>query len=96
VPSMGALVVTPISPHTLAVRPVIVPGEAEITVEIASRMGGILITVDGQAGARLGAGDRVRVRRSPHPVRTLRLPEITFFSVLRQKLRWGDVRPSGA
>ena len=96
VPSLDALVATPISPHTLAVRPVVVPADSQITVEIASRMGGILVTVDGQAGARLGAGDRVQVRRSPHPVRTLRLPEITFFSVLRQKLRWGDVRPSDA
>ncbi len=96
VPGLDALIATPICPHTLAVRPVVVPAASRITVEILSRMEGILVTVDGQTGGRLGAGDRVRVSKSPHPVRLIRLPDQNFFSVLRQKLRWGDVRPSGS
>ncbi len=95
VPSLDALIATPICPHTLAVRPVVVPADSRITVEILSSMDGILVTVDGQTGAELGSGDTVRVRRSPHPVRLIRFPDRSFFSVLRQKLRWGDVRPSG-
>lgn len=94
VPSLGALVATPICPHTMAIRPVVVPEKATISVEILSRMDGILVTVDGQSGGRLGGGGRVVVRRSPHPVRLIRMPDQNFFSVLRQKLRWGDVRPS--
>jgi NAD+ kinase len=93
VPSLDALVATPICPHTMAIRPVVVPAGATIQVEILSRMDGILVTVDGQSGGRLGGGGKVTVRRSPHPVRLIRMPDQNFFSVLRQKLRWGDVRP---
>lgn len=92
-PGLDALVATPICPHTLAVRPVVVDADATIAIEILSGMEGCLVTVDGQAGGRLGQGDRVTARRSPHAVRLLRMPDGNFFSVLRQKLRWGDVRP---
>jgi NAD+ kinase len=95
VPQMDAIVATPICPHTLAVRPVVVPADSVISIELTSDVGGILVTVDGQPGGSVEPGDRVRVARSPHPVRLIRLPEHNFFQVLRQKLRWGDVRPSG-
>ncbi len=94
VPQMDAIVASPICPHTLAVRPVVIPAESVITIELTSDVGGILVTVDGQPGGTVGPGDRVRVARSPHSVRLIRLPEHNFFQVLRQKLRWGDVRPS--
>ncbi len=94
VPQMDAIVATPICPHTLAVRPVVVPADSVITIELTSDVGGILVTVDGQPGGSVEPGDRVHVARSPHPVRLIRLPEHNFFQVLRQKLRWGDVRPS--
>jgi NAD+ kinase len=93
-PSLGALVATPICPHTMSIRPVVVPADATISVEILSRMDGILVTVDGQSGGALGSGGRVLVQRSPHPVRLIRMPDQNFFSVLRQKMRWGDVRPA--
>ena len=95
VPQLGALVASPICPHTMAIRPVVVPADATITIEILSRMDGILVTVDGQDGGKLSGGGRVKVARSPHPVRLIRLPDQNFFSVLRQKMRWGDVRPTG-
>jgi len=94
VPQMDAIVATPICPHTLAVRPVVIPADSAITIELTSDVGGILVTVDGQPGGSVESGDRVRAARSPHPVRLIRLPEHNFFQVLRQKLRWGDVRPS--
>lgn len=90
-PALDALVLTPICPHTLAIRPLVVDSDATITIDILRDMEG-LVTVDGQEGGRLAEGDRVSVRRSPHDVRLLRLPDENFFSVLRQKLRWGDVR----
>ncbi|MDP2469873.1 MAG: NAD(+)/NADH kinase [Candidatus Palauibacterales bacterium] len=93
-PSLDALVATPICPHSMSIRPVVVPADTTINVEILSRMDGILVTVDGQSGGRLGGGGRVSARRSPHPVRLIRMPDQNFFSVLRQKMRWGDVRPA--
>lgn len=93
VPDLDALVATPISPHTLAVRPLVVPADARIEVEVRPRREETILTVDGQAGVDLESGDRVRVVRSPHPIQLIQLPGQTFFSVLRRKLGWGDVRP---
>ncbi|MCL7971712.1 MAG: NAD(+)/NADH kinase [marine benthic group bacterium] len=93
VPALDALVASPICPHSMAIRPVVVPSNATISVEILSPMDRMLVTVDGQSGGHLGEGGRVTVRKSPHPVRLIRLPDQNFFSVLRQKMRWGDVRP---
>lgn len=95
VPTMDGLIATPISPHTLAVRPVVLPATTRVTVEILGGNDDLALTVDGQPGTRLSARDRVDVVRSEHPVRLFRLPGYSFFSVLRRKLRWGDVRPSG-
>jgi NAD+ kinase len=94
VPTMDGLIATPISPHTLAVRPVVLPATTKVTVEILGGHDDLALTVDGQPGTELSARDRVEVVRSEHPVRLFRLPGYSFFSVLRRKLRWGDVRPS--
>lgn len=93
VPDLDALVATPISPHMLAVRPVVVPASARITVEVITHTEDTVLTVDGQVGSQLRTGDRVAAARADHPVRLVRFPGRSFFSVLRQKLRWGDVRP---
>ncbi|MFW6039999.1 MAG: NAD(+)/NADH kinase [Gemmatimonadota bacterium] len=95
-PGLDALVATPICPHTLAIRPLVVRADSTIAIDILSGMGGSLVTVDGQSGGDLAHGDRVTIRRSPNDVRLLRLPDGNFFTVLRQKLRWGDVRPDQA
>lgn len=93
VPNLDAIVATPICPHTMAVRPVVLPSTARITVEIDTGAQDVVLTVDGQVGSRLYDGDRVIAQRAAHPVRLIRFPGQTFFSVLRRKLRWGDVRP---
>lgn len=95
VPTADGIVATPISPHTLAVRPVVLPGSTRVRVEIAFDGGDLALTVDGQTGSALQAGDRVEVERSRHPVRLLRPPGHSFFAVLRAKLHWGDVRTRG-
>lgn len=88
-PSLGAFVLTPICPHTLTQRPLVVPDDAAF--EIAARSGiPARLTVDGQEGAELAAGDRVCIRRSPHPVFLLVSPQRSRFEVLRAKLRWGE------
>lgn len=97
VPSMDALLATPICPHTLAVRPLVVPGESRLTVEVVSQSDeDMVVTVDGQVGSRMEEGERVEVAASEHPLRLVRFPGRDFFSVLRRKLRWGDVRPRDA
>lgn len=99
-PTMEGIVATPISPHTLAVRPVVFSGDTKISVELLSGDHDLQLTVDGQPGCLLSVGDRVEVARSRHPVGLVRLSDYSFFTVLRRKLRWGDVRdhpapPSG-
>ena len=91
-PTLEGIVATPISPHTLAVRPVIFAGDMTITVELLSGDHDLQLTIDGQPGCRLSVGDRVRISRSRHAVSLVRLSDHSFFSVLRRKLRWGDVR----
>lgn len=91
-PTMEGIVATPISPHTLAVRPVVLSGDTRISVELLSGDHDLQLTVDGQRGCRLSVGDRVEVSRSRHAVGLVRLPDHSFFTVLRRKLRWGDVR----
>ncbi|MEE9134156.1 MAG: NAD(+)/NADH kinase [Gemmatimonadota bacterium] len=90
-PRQDAIIVTPICPHTMAVRPLVLPQESEITVEVGSRSEEIILTIDGQIGATLKPGDRVTARKADQPVRLVRLPGQSFFSLLRRKLRWGDV-----
>jgi len=93
VPTMNGIVATPISPHTLAVRPVVFPGSTRITVELLSDANDFALTVDGQSGHRLRPGEQVLVERSKHALKLIRLPGHSFFTVLGRKLRWGDVRP---
>lgn len=92
-PTMDGIVATPISPHTLAVRPLVLPASTGVAVELLSEHEDCALTIDGQTGCRLRVGDRIEVVRSPHPLRLVTFPGHSFFSVLRRKLRWGDVRP---
>lgn len=93
VPDLDALVATPISPHTLAIRPLVLPADAVLEVEVRPRSEQPVLTVDGQSGTSLEPGDRVRASRSGQPVKLVQFPGRSFFSVLRRKLHWGDVRP---
>lgn len=88
VPTVECIVVTPIAPHTLAVRPLVIPAGEVVTVHGIDREEALVLTVDGQVGRRLEDGDRVRVRRSEVKVSLVRLPEQSFFSTLRRKLNW--------
>ncbi len=92
-PELDCLLVTPILPHTLAVRPLVVPGAETIAVTVLDRSGRLFLTVDGQEGASFGSHDRVSVRIGEAKARLVRLPEHSFFATLRQKLNWA-VRPA--
>jgi NAD+ kinase len=88
VPGVAALCITPICPHTLTNRPMIVPDEAVIQIRISSDKTTYL-TVDGQVGEELQKGDRVICRRSEQTVQLIRAGGVGFFDVLREKLQWG-------
>ena len=91
-PMVDALVLTPIAPHTLTNRPVVIPGAAE--VEVRPHAGGaadeIFVTFDGQSGYTLGEGDVVRVRKSDRMLRLVKARSRGYFEVLREKLKWGE------
>jgi NAD+ kinase len=91
-PAMAAFVLTPIAPHTLSNRPIVVPAEREVRVTVSPDNGGaeVYVTFDGQTGFPLAAGDTVTVGRAPRTVRLVRATTRTYFEVLRQKLKWGE------
>ena len=89
-PQVGALCLTPISPHTLTNRPVIVPDTSVIRVINRAEDGETYLTIDGQVGEPLRRDDEVICRRSPHLLQLIRPPRSMFFDVLRQKLKWGE------
>ena len=90
-PTMQALVLTPISAHTLTQRPLVLPGTCEVQVRVRDTRGGqVHLTVDGQVGRPLVQGDLVTVRRSARPARLLLDPARSRFDVMRAKLRWGE------
>jgi NAD+ kinase len=89
VPDVAALAITPICPHTLSNRPLVVPDESVIQVINRSDDGVTYLTIDGQVGEVLHEGDYVVCRRSKYSISLIRPPEKMFFDVLREKLKWG-------
>jgi NAD+ kinase len=89
-PDVDALVVTPICPHLLTLRPIVVRGDSELLVRIEGVPNRTLLTVDGQEAVELERGDEVRCRRSENTVNLVRLSDGGFFEALRTKLSWGE------
>lgn len=89
-PSVGALCITPICPHTLTNRPVLVSDSSVIQVLNLASDDDAYLTIDGQVGQPLKERDRVVCKRSPNSLSLIRPPRMLFFDVLRQKLKWGE------
>ncbi len=87
-PDSRAFVISLICPHTLSARPLVVPDDKLITAVAAESSGDMLLSVDGQTGELLAAGDRILISRSAKSARFVHLPGYEFFSVLQQKLHW--------
>ncbi len=86
-PTLGAFLITPICPHTLSNRPVVVPDSAVVGVHL--RHGGdVMLTVDGQVGMPLMQGDRIVLEKAGATVRMVQASGSTFFKLLREKLKW--------
>jgi len=88
-PSVAAFCITPICPHMLTNRPVIVPGTS--VIQILNRgEEGTFLTIDGQVGEPLSKGDRIICHASLKTIQLIRPPKMLFFDVLREKLKWGE------
>jgi NAD+ kinase len=90
VPNVDAFVITPVSPHSLTNRPLVVHDSAEFEIRVKSTPEESYLTVDGQVGTPLIAGDRVICKKAEDHVILLRLTDRNFFDVLRAKLKWGE------
>ena len=94
VPGVDALVITPICPHLLTLRPIVVPGSSDLTLRMEGPKGGLpnptILTVDGQQAVDLQLGDELRCHRSEYTVKLVRLGGNGFFDALRSKLKWGE------
>ncbi len=89
-PDVDAMIVTPICPHLLTIRPMVVHGDAEITLSVVGVPDQTYLTVDGQEAIEVQVGDSLQCRRSEYTVQLVRLRTEGFFDVLRQKLKWGE------
>jgi NAD+ kinase len=90
-PTMGAVLITPICPHMLTNRPIVLPDELDIEVRLATAdQKDIFLTLDGQEGFELHDTDRVSVRKSAEHVLMVQSPDKNYFDVLRSKLKWGE------
>ncbi len=87
-PDSGVFVITPICPHVLTNRSVIVGDQSEITVRPVAGQRGVSLTVDGQEPFKMQEGDLIRIRKSPLQLPLAMLPNLSFCEVLRQKLKW--------
>lgn len=90
-PTLDALLLVPICPHSLTQRPVVLPAQAAISIRLASSSE-MFVTLDGQVGCAVEQGDVMRARMAAHRALLVSNPEVDAFSILRQKLGWGSRR----
>ena len=88
-PSMSAVVITPICPFTLSNRPIVVPDDSLIEVRLMTENEEVALTLDGQVGFPLQAGDRIVIRKSNTTFNLIQPANRNYFDVLRDKLKWG-------
>ena len=91
VPTLQTILLTPVSAHTLALRPLVLPATSVVTIRGSDGPDELLVTVDGQVGCTFSGGDTLVIERSTAPVPIVRFPETSFFSTMREKLHWGGL-----
>lgn len=89
-PTLGAIVLAPICPHTLTNRPIVVPSNEPIRVTLRSFGDTVILIPDGQQGIRLNNGDKVEARDYGLPVSLIKIPSRSYYEILREKLKWGE------
>jgi len=89
-PIVEAFIITPICPHTLTNRPLVIPDSVTIEVDFKAGEDAIFLTLDGQIGIELVQGDHIRVRKAPEKLHLVRPAKKTYYQILRNKLKWGE------
>jgi len=89
-PNMNTILITPICPHTLTFRPLVIPDGLVVRAELLSKETDVFLTLDGQVGFGLRQGDVIEVKKADAPLRFFRSPFRDYFTVLRTKLKWGE------
>lgn len=91
-PSVDAIVLTPIAPHMLTNRPIVIPGSAtvEVRAHVEDGRDDVFVTYDGQSGYPVKSGDVIRIRKAERTLRLVKAPARTYFELLREKLKWGE------
>ncbi len=89
-PIVEAFVVTPICPHTLTNRPLVIPDSAKIEIDFKAEDDAVFLTLDGQVGIELTRGDHIVVRKAQEKLFLVRPAKKTYFGILRSKLKWGE------
>lgn len=89
-PAVDAVIVTPISPHALTQRPIVVPGDRLLRAELVNDGSDAYLSIDGKAGVPVQRGDRLEVQRSANRAHLVCNEARDYFSILREKLRWGE------
>ena len=88
VPRTGTLCLTPVAPHSLNVRPIVIPDDSVVTLTVESRSHNFLIAVDGQS-EKCAEGTRLTIRKAPYNIRIVKRSSQRYFSTLREKMMWG-------
>ena len=91
-PAVAAIILTPICPFTLTNRPLIVPETVTIKIRLAKGSSDIISTFDGQKGFEIDDRDEITIRKGPHPIHLITLPDRQYFDILKNKLKWSGGR----
>lgn len=93
VPSSKVMIINPICPHTLTVRPIVIPDDFVFTAKVESQSGEAMITADGQVEIKLKTPFEIIVRKANYPLKLIKRKDVSYYEVLRSKLMWGkDLR----
>lgn len=91
-PGVPSIILTPICPFTLTNRPLIVPQSAYIKIRLTKGSSDLVLTFDGQKGLEINDQDEIHIKKGPHPVHLITLPERQYFDILKNKLKWSGGR----
>ena len=89
-PTLRSVILTPICPHTLTNRPLLLPADVTIRIRLNTLDGDVYLTLDGQEGYEVISGDVIEVRTAEEVIRLINTPKRSYFEILRSKLRWGE------
>ena len=89
-PTMNALILSPICPHTLTNRPIVIPDDVKIEINLVTPNEDVLATMDGQVGYSLNYRDTIEIKKAKNTIKLIQAPGKNYYEVLRKKLKWGE------